>query len=149
MITNIEFFISLSLSPYHNRKALCCKMSVEFDSFIASNKKWFCHFDDDNYVNVPRLVQHLRRYNPLDDWYLGKPSIKKPLEIQDRDSKVIIDDLHLHSTTNGFVNFSQCLLFRKRKFDFGSLLAELDSVFQKHLHLKWFPLQGSFIFTKL
>ncbi|KAJ6219378.1 hypothetical protein RDWZM_005190 [Blomia tropicalis] len=79
--------INTNCSSSHNRKALCCKMSVEFDSFIASNKKWFCHFDDDNYVNVPRLVQHLRRYNPLDDWYLGKPSIKKPLEIQDRDSK--------------------------------------------------------------
>lgn len=63
-------------------------MSVEFDSFIASNKKWFCHFDDDNYVNIPRLLQLLRLYNSRDDWYLGKPSIKQPLEIEDRDSKV-------------------------------------------------------------
>lgn len=63
-------------------------MSVEFDYFIASNKKWFCHFDDDNYVNIPRLVGLLRQYHPLEDWYLGKPSIKQPLEIQDRDSKV-------------------------------------------------------------
>lgn len=62
-------------------------MSVEFDAFIDSNKRWFCHFDDDNYVNVPQLVQLLRDYDPLEDWYLGKPSIRQPLEIVSRDNK--------------------------------------------------------------
>ncbi|KAH8335965.1 hypothetical protein KR067_008346, partial [Drosophila pandora] len=42
---------------------------------------WFCHFDDDNYVNVPRLVKLLDEYSPSVDWYLGKPSISSPLEI--------------------------------------------------------------------
>ncbi|XP_017487355.1 PREDICTED: fringe glycosyltransferase-like, partial [Rhagoletis zephyria] len=42
---------------------------------------WFCHFDDDNYVNVPRLVKLLDEYSPSVDWYLGKPSIFSPLEI--------------------------------------------------------------------
>ncbi|CAD7082055.1 unnamed protein product [Hermetia illucens] len=42
---------------------------------------WFCHFDDDNYVNVPRLVRLLDDYSPTVDWYLGKPSISSPLEI--------------------------------------------------------------------
>jgi fringe protein len=79
--------VNTNCSSSHNRKALCCKMSVEFDTFIESNKKWFCHFDDDNYVNVPQLVQLLRKYNPLEDWYLGKPSIRQPLEILNRDNK--------------------------------------------------------------
>ncbi|KAH6943712.1 hypothetical protein HPB50_025637 [Hyalomma asiaticum] len=70
----------------HNRKALCCKMSVELDFFLDSNKKWMCHFDDDNYVNVPRLVKLLQDYDPREDWYLGKPSIRQPLEILARDS---------------------------------------------------------------
>lgn len=43
--------------------------------------RWFCHFDDDNYVNVPRLVKLLDEYSPTVDWYLGKPSISSPLEI--------------------------------------------------------------------
>lgn len=78
--------INTNCSSSHNRKALCCKMSVEFDTFLESNKKWFCHFDDDNYVNVPRLVRLLQKYNPREDWYLGKPSIRAPLEIFSREN---------------------------------------------------------------
>ncbi|XP_017489355.1 PREDICTED: fringe glycosyltransferase-like, partial [Rhagoletis zephyria] len=47
----------------------------------TNQKRWFCHFDDDNYVNVPRLVKLLDEYSPSVDWYLGKPSIFSPLEI--------------------------------------------------------------------
>lgn len=43
--------------------------------------RWFCHFDDDNYVNVPRLVSLLNEYSPSMEWYLGKPSVASPLEI--------------------------------------------------------------------
>lgn len=78
--------INTNCSSSHNRKALCCKMSVELDFFLDSNKKWMCHFDDDNYVNVPRLVKLLQDYDPREDWYLGKPSIRQPLEILARDS---------------------------------------------------------------
>ncbi|XP_062710172.1 fringe glycosyltransferase-like, partial [Aedes albopictus] len=51
--------------------------------FLAffSFSRWWCHFDDDNYVNVPRLVRLLDEYSPTQDWYLGKPSISSPLEI--------------------------------------------------------------------
>ncbi|XP_044755226.1 fringe glycosyltransferase [Coccinella septempunctata] len=77
--------INTNCSSSHSRKALCCKMSVEFDTFIETDKKWFCHFDDDNYVNIPRLVDFLSDYNPREDWYLGKPSIQAPLEIINKD----------------------------------------------------------------
>ena len=73
--------INTKCSSSHNRRALCCKMSVEFDRFLDSGRKWFCHFDDDNYVNVPRLLKLLDNYSPREDWYLGKPSIPAPLEI--------------------------------------------------------------------
>uniref|UniRef100_T1J8T0 Fringe-like glycosyltransferase domain-containing protein n=1 Tax=Strigamia maritima TaxID=126957 RepID=T1J8T0_STRMM len=78
--------INSNCSSSHNRKALCCKMSVEFDTFLESNKKWFCHFDDDNYVNVPQLLNLLKKYSPTEDWYLGKPSIRAPLEILNKDN---------------------------------------------------------------
>ncbi|XP_054159609.1 fringe glycosyltransferase-like [Oppia nitens] len=79
--------INTNCSSSHNRRALCCKMSVEFDTFIDSNKRWFCHLDDDNYLNVPQLVRLLENYSPLQDWYLGKPSIRQPLQIVSRDGK--------------------------------------------------------------
>ena len=43
--------------------------------------RWFCHFDDDNYVNVPTLVKTLRNFNPHKDVYLGKPSLLKAMEV--------------------------------------------------------------------
>lgn len=73
--------VNTNCSQGHFRKALCCKMGKEFEFFLDSAKKWWCHFDDDNYVNVPRLVRLLDEYSPTQDWYLGKPSISSPLEI--------------------------------------------------------------------
>ncbi|XP_066946624.1 fringe glycosyltransferase [Macrobrachium rosenbergii] len=78
--------VNTNCSASHNRRALCCKMASEFDAFLESNKRWWCHFDDDNYVNVGQLVNTLADYDPLQDWYLGKPSIRAPLEIINRDN---------------------------------------------------------------
>lgn len=78
--------VNTNCSASHNRRALCCKMASEFDAFLDSNKRWWCHFDDDNYVNVGQLVKTLADYDPLQDWYLGKPSIRAPLEIINRDN---------------------------------------------------------------
>ncbi|ODM89307.1 Fringe glycosyltransferase [Orchesella cincta] len=71
----------------HYRQALCCKMSAEFDTFMKSQKSWFCHFDDDNYVNVPALLDLLSKYDHKEDWYLGKPSLKSPIKIPHPDNK--------------------------------------------------------------
>ncbi|CAL4122255.1 unnamed protein product [Meganyctiphanes norvegica] len=79
--------LNTNCSATHHRRALCCKMAREFDAFLESNKRWWCHFDDDNYVNVASLVRVLGDYDPLQDWYLGKPSIRAPLEIINRDDR--------------------------------------------------------------
>ncbi|XP_060593642.1 beta-1,3-N-acetylglucosaminyltransferase lunatic fringe-like [Ruditapes philippinarum] len=76
--------INTNCSGDHNRKSLVCKMSQEFDWFINSRKRWFCHVDDDTYINIPRLVSLLQQYNHTDDWYLGKPSLSHPIEVMDR-----------------------------------------------------------------
>ena len=35
--------------------------------------RWFCHFDDDTYVNVPKLAETLAKYNPTQEYiYLGQ-----------------------------------------------------------------------------
>ncbi|KAI5638531.1 fringe-like domain-containing protein [Phthorimaea operculella] len=72
--------VNTNCSDTHQRKHLCCKTSVEYDTFMDSGKKWFCHFDDDNYVNVPRLVEVLQGYDYQMDWYLGRNSIPKPVK---------------------------------------------------------------------
>jgi len=41
--------------------------------------RWFCHVDDDTYLNVVALVKLLRQYPHYKDWYIGKPSTSKPL----------------------------------------------------------------------
>ncbi|XP_022648403.1 fringe glycosyltransferase-like isoform X2 [Varroa jacobsoni] len=72
----------------HSRRALSCKMNSEFDVFAASNrsqKKWWCHFDDDNYVNVPALGKVLRRYDSSRVWYLGRNSIMRPIDLNTKD----------------------------------------------------------------
>lgn len=45
-------------------------------------------------MNVPRLVRFLGDYNPLEDWYLGKPSIQAPLEIVNKDKTSVSRALH-------------------------------------------------------
>ncbi|XP_061565295.1 beta-1,3-N-acetylglucosaminyltransferase radical fringe-like isoform X2 [Cololabis saira] len=77
--------INTNCSAAHNRQALCCKMSVEYDKFIQSQKKWFCHVDDDNYVNLVSLRRLLASYHHSQDVYLGRPSLDHPIQASDRD----------------------------------------------------------------
>ncbi|KAG2461113.1 RFNG acetylglucosaminyltransferase, partial [Polypterus senegalus] len=76
--------INTNCSAAHTRQALCCKMSVEYDKFIESGKKWFCHVDDDNYVNLVSLIRLLSRYSHTQDVYLGRPSLDHPIEAPER-----------------------------------------------------------------
>uniref|UniRef100_A0AAY5KMA5 Fringe-like glycosyltransferase domain-containing protein n=1 Tax=Esox lucius TaxID=8010 RepID=A0AAY5KMA5_ESOLU len=76
--------INTNCSAAHTRQALCCKMSVEYDKFIESQRKWFCHVDDDNYVIVPSLLKLLSSYHHTQDVYLGRPSLDHPIEAAER-----------------------------------------------------------------
>ncbi|XP_033945702.1 beta-1,3-N-acetylglucosaminyltransferase lunatic fringe [Pseudochaenichthys georgianus] len=76
--------INTNCSAAHSRQALSCKMAVEYDKFIESGKKWFCHVDDDNYVNVRTLVKQLSQFPHTQDMYIGKPSLDRPIEATER-----------------------------------------------------------------
>ncbi|KAJ8389666.1 hypothetical protein AAFF_G00115420 [Aldrovandia affinis] len=76
--------VNTNCSAAHSRQALSCKMAVEYDKFIESEKKWFCHVDDDNYVNVRTLVKLLSHYPHTQDVYIGKPSLDRPIEATER-----------------------------------------------------------------
>ncbi|XP_026069258.1 beta-1,3-N-acetylglucosaminyltransferase lunatic fringe-like [Carassius auratus] len=76
--------INTNCSAAHSRQALSCKMAVEYDKYIESGKKWFCHVDDDNYVNTKTLVKLLSNYPHTQDMYIGKPSLDRPIEATER-----------------------------------------------------------------
>ncbi|CAK8690031.1 unnamed protein product [Clavelina lepadiformis] len=54
-------------------------MEAEYNAYMKTHKKWWCHFDDDNYVNIKRLVAVLNQYHWKNDMYIGKPSMSKSL----------------------------------------------------------------------
>ncbi|XP_015215048.2 beta-1,3-N-acetylglucosaminyltransferase manic fringe [Lepisosteus oculatus] len=66
-------------SSEHSRQALSCKMTAEYDAFMSSDKKWFCHVDDDNYVNPSALLAVLSAFPRDSDVYIGKPSLDRPI----------------------------------------------------------------------
>ncbi|CAK8689262.1 fringe glycosyltransferase-like [Clavelina lepadiformis] len=56
----------------HGKPDLCCKTGVEFDIFyFKSTAKWWCHFDDDTYVNIDRLLEYLETLNWKKPHYTG------------------------------------------------------------------------------
>lgn len=42
--------------------------------------RWFCHVDDDNYLNVGALLRLLSRHSHTQDVYIGRPSLERPIE---------------------------------------------------------------------
>ncbi|XP_069809794.1 beta-1,3-N-acetylglucosaminyltransferase radical fringe [Dendropsophus ebraccatus] len=76
--------VNTNCSAVHTRQALCCKMAVEYDKFVLSSKKWFCHLDDDNYLNLWALLNLLSEFPHNADVYVGRPSLDHPVETLDR-----------------------------------------------------------------
>ncbi|KAF7642781.1 hypothetical protein LDENG_00250810 [Lucifuga dentata] len=57
-------------------------MSAEYDGFMSSDKRWFCHVDDDNYVNADALVSLLAAFPQEGDVYVGKASLDARMTAQ-------------------------------------------------------------------
>ncbi|XP_066114924.1 beta-1,3-N-acetylglucosaminyltransferase manic fringe isoform X2 [Saccopteryx bilineata] len=66
-------------SAEHSHPALSCKMAAEFDAFLTSGLRWFCHVDDDNYVNARALLKLLKAFPQTLDVYVGRPSLNRPI----------------------------------------------------------------------
>ncbi|KAM8765074.1 beta-1,3-N-acetylglucosaminyltransferase lunatic fringe isoform 1-T1 [Rhynchonycteris naso] len=93
--------VNTNCSSAHSRQALSCKMAVEYDHFIASGRKWFCHVDDDNYVNVRALLRLLGSYLHTQDVYIGKPSLDRPIQATERVSENKMRPVHFWFATGG------------------------------------------------
>ncbi|KAH0616918.1 hypothetical protein JD844_028388 [Phrynosoma platyrhinos] len=74
-----DHVIFTNCSAEHSHPALSCKMAAELDAFLASGLSWFCHLDDDNYLNPQALLKLLSSYSPDKDVYIGKPSLNRPI----------------------------------------------------------------------
>ncbi|XP_072044152.1 beta-1,3-N-acetylglucosaminyltransferase radical fringe-like [Amphiura filiformis] len=69
----------------HSRESLCCKTGLMFDVFMKQDKRWFCHLDDDNYLNVKNLVAYLQKYNPdKEEIYTGFTQLRGPIKTSDK-----------------------------------------------------------------
>ncbi|XP_038675930.1 beta-1,3-N-acetylglucosaminyltransferase lunatic fringe [Scyliorhinus canicula] len=97
----VGHMVNTNCSAAHSRQALSCKMAVEYDKFIESGKKWFCHVDDDNYVNTRTLVKLLAQYPHTQDIYIGKPSLDRPIEATERISDNKMRPVHFWFATGG------------------------------------------------
>ncbi|XP_020014980.1 beta-1,3-N-acetylglucosaminyltransferase lunatic fringe isoform X2 [Castor canadensis] len=93
--------VNTNCSAAHSRQALSCKMAVEYDRFIESGRKWFCHVDDDNYVNLQALLRLLASYRHSQDVYLGKPSLDRPIQATERVSENTVRPVHFWFATGG------------------------------------------------
>ncbi|XP_063090189.1 beta-1,3-N-acetylglucosaminyltransferase lunatic fringe isoform X1 [Cavia porcellus] len=93
--------VNTNCSAAHSRQALSCKMAVEYDHFIESGRKWFCHVDDDNYVNLRALLRLLASYPHTQDIYIGKPSLDRPIQATERVSENRVRPVHFWFATGG------------------------------------------------
>ena len=82
--------------------------SIARISYLSSDKKnkpksyffrWWCHFDDDNYVHVLRLSHLLESYSAERPVYLGKPSTARPIEIWDLNAPQVHCSLHIDAVS--------------------------------------------------
>jgi fringe protein len=72
---------STKCNQAHTIRDLCCHSASEFNIYFQNKNqyKWLCRFDDDQYVNVPLLIDYLKQFSPdKQSLYIGKPSLKYP-----------------------------------------------------------------------
>ena len=61
----------------HDTLVMCCKSGRQFEEYYHARRagekyKWYCHADDDIYVNIVGLTKMLQSYNPKEKVYLGQ-----------------------------------------------------------------------------
>ncbi|CAK8684413.1 unnamed protein product [Clavelina lepadiformis] len=74
----------------HSKWALLCKTYWEFQEFLrqpSTQKSWFCHFDDDTFVNVHALLAMLRHFNSNLPFYIGRSPSQRAIITRVYDTK--------------------------------------------------------------
>lgn len=79
--SNYHVVVAKSCGNKHTARDLTCKIGIEFDTFLDHPSKWWCHWDDDNYVNIDKLLKFLSNYDWRKPWYIGRASLNHKLKI--------------------------------------------------------------------
>ncbi|KPP75312.1 hypothetical protein Z043_105446 [Scleropages formosus] len=83
----ISFVVSASAVPvfsWGSRSRRLARFAERRSVELVADRRWFCHVDDDNYVNMRALVKLLSLYAHTQDVYIGKPSLDRPIEATER-----------------------------------------------------------------
>ncbi|CAI8040782.1 Beta-1,3-N-acetylglucosaminyltransferase lunatic fringe [Geodia barretti] len=110
----------------HCRECLCCKSGVEYEQFYRerdrrSHFKWFCHVDDDVYVNIHQLVILLHKYDPLTEKvYLGRWSLARTSKLQMRRNIPNLKSNEFAFGTGALYCISSCLMTELEPYFRGS-----------------------------
>ena len=73
---------TLSVTGHHTT-TLYTSLYTYHTHYLVS--RWFCHVDDDVYVNTRQLIALLEQYNPLEETvYLGRWSLNQKSKMQVR-----------------------------------------------------------------
>ena len=113
----------LSLLSFHTVSLYSCVIAIIGSCWHVDVVcfRWFCHVDDDTYVNIPQLVNLLQEYNHSKEWYLGKPSLSHPIEIRDPDRPGVStsNTINLWPSLSSIINvysFFNYLIFQQYYF---------------------------------
>ncbi|CAF0860453.1 unnamed protein product [Brachionus calyciflorus] len=79
-LTN-NHLINTTCGKTHNREALSCKLQHELKEFSKHASRWYCHVDDDNYLNIQLLIEILNKLDYQKDWYIGKKSLTSKMRV--------------------------------------------------------------------
>nr|XP_054768858.1 beta-1,3-N-acetylglucosaminyltransferase radical fringe-like [Lytechinus pictus] len=107
----------------HKLTALACKTSSIFTMFEKiKDKRWLCHVDDDNYLNVPELLRFLNHFDHHQELFFGRESINYRTLAIDRDTNETYR--FWFATGGGGVCFSKPLTYRMMKYTSKGKLAK-------------------------
>lgn len=115
ILNSFKNVIETNCPETHNVFDLCCKTAHEFELFYNLTKKnsaldWMCRFDDDQYVNLPNLYDHLSKLDSSKLYYIGRTSINRRLKAPKQNRT------YTFATYGAGVCFSRALLDKLRSY---------------------------------
>ncbi|XP_044533810.1 beta-1,3-N-acetylglucosaminyltransferase manic fringe isoform X4 [Gracilinanus agilis] len=123
-------------SAEHSHPALSCKMAAELDAFLASRLSWFCHLDDDNYLNPEALLTLLSSFSPTWDVYIGKPSLNRPIKASEPMSNNQTRPVQFWFATGG-AGFCINRKLARKMVPWARLLSAMESLRRNLMPLTW------------
>lgn len=84
--------------------------------------RWFCHVDDDNYLNADALLRLLSQYSHAQDVYIGRPSLERPIEATEMlgSAQTVTPRRQVHSARGSGSRLTRARLQKRVRFWFAT-----------------------------